>query len=55
MHTPPPAFAPVEVRFADGASALVIWTGSPGLTCLPHRNAIAWRLVPELDDLEIAA
>lgn len=55
MHTPPPALAPVEVRFADGSSALVIWTGSPAFTSLPHRNAVAWRLVPELDDLDAAA
>ncbi|MBE2214761.1 MAG: hypothetical protein IAE82_12890 [Opitutaceae bacterium] len=52
IHTPPPAHAAVEVRFADGSSSLVIWNGSPTLAGHPTRNAVAWRLVPELDDLE---
>lgn len=51
MHTPPPTQSAVEVRFADGSSSLVIWTGIPHFPNHPHRNAIAWRLVPELEDL----
>ncbi len=55
IHTPPPAHAAVEVRFADGSSSLVIWTGASGYPNHTNRNAIAWRLVPELDDLEASA
>lgn len=52
IHTPPPAHAAVEVRFADGTSSLVIWRGAPTFANQSSHNAIAWRLVPELDDLD---
>jgi len=52
MHTPPPAHAAVEVRFGDGSSSLVIWNGTPTFAGHAARTAVAWRLVPELDDLE---
>lgn len=55
ISTPPPAQAAVEVRFADGSSSLVIWTGPQGFPTQATRNAVAWRLVPELDDLEVSA
>jgi len=52
IHTPPPARAPVEVRFSDGSSSLVIWTGAPGFLSRASHDAVAWRLVPALDDLD---
>lgn len=52
IHTPPPAHAAVELRFADGSSSLVMWGGAPTFAGQANRNAIAWRLVPELDDLD---
>ena len=55
IHTPPPAESAVEVRFADGSSSLVIWTGHPSFPNHTHRNIVAWRLVPELDDLVASA
>lgn len=55
INTPPPAQAAVELRFADGTSSLVIWTGASAFAGHATRNAIAWRLVPELDDLDASA
>ncbi len=55
ISTPPPTQSAVEVRFADGSSSLVIWTGPQGFPAKATRNAVAWRLVPELDDLEANA
>lgn len=55
MNTPPPEHAAVELRHADGSSSLVIWTGPQRLACQAGRGALAWRLVPELDDLDTSA
>lgn len=55
INTPPPSDAAVEVRFSDGTSSLLLWNGSRWFPPHPNKTAIAWRLVPELEDLHAFA
>jgi hypothetical protein len=55
ISTPPPTDSAVEVRFTDGATSLVIWTGARWFPNHPNRDPISWRFVPELEDLQALA
>ncbi len=55
IDAPPPSDVAVEVRFVDGSSDLLLWTGSRWFPHHPGKTALAWRLVPELEDLQVSA
>jgi len=55
ISTPPPHETTVEVRFSDGGTSLVMWTGARWFPPHPGRTPLAWRLVSELDDLQALA
>lgn len=55
INNPPPVETTVEVRFSDGGTSLVVWTGSRWFPPHAGRTPIAWRLIHELDDLHALA